>query len=124
MRERLGGVDVLVHMLVGSSAPAGGFAALDEEAWASELNLNLMPAIRLDRELVPDMVKRGSGVVIHVASMRHHLPLHQSTKRVNARLTRGQPPTISSEKPLVRLELGHGSRDGRGGIDRCGELSG
>ena len=78
-RERLGGVDVIVHMLGGSSAPPGGFAALSEEAWASELNLNLMPAIRLDRELVPDMVKRGSGVVIHVTSIQHHLPLHQST---------------------------------------------
>ena len=29
VRERLGGVDVIVHMLGGSSAPAGGFAALE-----------------------------------------------------------------------------------------------
>jgi len=78
-RERLGGVDIIVHMLGGSSAPVGGFAALGEEAWADELDLNLMPAVRLDRELVPDMVTRGSGVVIHVTSIQRELPLPAST---------------------------------------------
>ncbi|MFO1127405.1 MAG: SDR family NAD(P)-dependent oxidoreductase [Rhodospirillales bacterium] len=29
-RERLGGVDIIVHVLGGSSAPGGGFAALDD----------------------------------------------------------------------------------------------
>lgn len=79
VRERLGGVDIIVHMLGGSSAPAGGFKALTEQAWTKELDLNLMPAVRLDRELVPDMVARGSGVVIHVTSIQHQLPLHEST---------------------------------------------
>ncbi len=31
--DRLGGVDVLVHVLGGSAAPGGGFAALTEEHW-------------------------------------------------------------------------------------------
>lgn len=79
VRERLGGVDIIVHMLGGSAAPVGGFAALDEEAWANELALNLMPAVRLDRALVPDMVARGDGVVIHVASIQRQLPLPEST---------------------------------------------
>ena len=51
-RERLGAVDVIVHMLGGSSAPAGGFAALSDAEWVKELNLNLMAAVRLDRECV------------------------------------------------------------------------
>ena len=62
--DRLGGVDILVHMLGGSSAPAGGFAALDDDVWASELALNLMPAVRLDRALVPGMLEQGGGVVV------------------------------------------------------------
>lgn len=57
VRERMGGVDVIVHMLGGSSAPVGGFAALGETEWAKELDLNLMPAVRLDRALVPEMVR-------------------------------------------------------------------
>ncbi len=79
VRERLGGVDVIVHMLGGSSAPAGGFAALGDAEWRKELDLNLMPAIRLDRELVPAMVAQGHGVVIHVTSIQRALPLPEST---------------------------------------------
>ncbi|KAA0581419.1 SDR family oxidoreductase [Azospirillum sp. B21] len=79
VRERLGGVDVIVHMLGGSSAPAGGFAALSDAEWDKELDLNLMPAIRLDRELVPAMVAQGHGVVIHVTSIQRALPLPEST---------------------------------------------
>ncbi|MDM7957205.1 SDR family oxidoreductase [Blastomonas sp.] len=79
VHERLGGVDIIVHMLGGSSAPAGGFEALSDVLWASELDLNLMPAVRLDRELVPGMVERGKGVVIHVTSIQSRLPLPEAT---------------------------------------------
>lgn len=79
VRERLGGVDVVVHMLGGSSAPAGGFAALGDAAWARELDLNLLAAVRLDRELVPAMVAQGHGAVIHVTSIQRALPLPQAT---------------------------------------------
>ncbi len=78
-RDRLGRVDVIVHMLGGSSAPAGGFAALSDSTWRQELDLNLFPALRLDRALVPDMVTRGSGTVIHVTSIQRALPLPEST---------------------------------------------
>src|SRR5712691_5936765 len=40
VRDRLGGVDVLVHVLGGSSAPAGGFAVLDDEEWRRALDLD------------------------------------------------------------------------------------
>ena len=66
-------------MLGGSSAPAGGFSTLSDEEWKKELDLNLMPAVRLDRALLPAMVARGSGVVIHVTSIQRALPLPQST---------------------------------------------
>ena len=78
-RERLGEIDVIVHMLGGSSAPPGGFAALDDAEWKRELDLNLMPAVRLDRALLPAMVERGSGVVIHVGSIQSRLPLPEAT---------------------------------------------
>jgi hypothetical protein len=79
VHRRLGGVDILVHMLGGSSAPGGGFAALGEAEWQAELNLNLMPAVRLDRALVPGMVAQGAGVVVHVTSIQRTLPLPEAT---------------------------------------------
>ena len=78
-RDQLGGVDILVHMLGGSSAPPGGIAALGDAVWAQELDLNLMPAVRLDRALVPGMVAQGAGVVIHVTSIQHLMPLPEAT---------------------------------------------
>lgn len=79
VEERLGGVDVMVHVLGGSSAPAGGFALLDESVWQKELQLNLFPAVRLDRALLPGMMAQGSGVIIHVTSIQSRLPLPEST---------------------------------------------
>lgn len=77
--DRWGGVDIVVHMLGGSSAPAGGFAALDDREWAKELDLNLMPAVRLDRALLPGMITLGGGVVVHVTSIQRSLPLPEAT---------------------------------------------
>ena len=77
--ERWGGVDILVNVLGGSSAPGGGFAALDDAQWLHELNQNLMPAVRLDRALLPSMLAQGSGVIIHVSSIQRLLPLPEST---------------------------------------------
>lgn len=71
--------DVLVHNLGGSSSPGGGFAALTDEGWLDELNLNLLAAVRLDRALVPKMIEHGKGVVIHISSIQRQLPLPEST---------------------------------------------
>lgn len=75
----LGGVDIIVHVVGGSSAPAGGFAVLDDKEWRRALDLNLFPAVRLDRALIPNMIEQRSGVIIHVASIQRRLPLPEST---------------------------------------------
>ena len=77
--QQLGGIDIIVDVLGGSNAPGGGFAALDDTEWWKELNQNLMPAVRLDRALLPSMIEQGSGVVIHVTSIQRELPLPEST---------------------------------------------
>ncbi|WP_295980443.1 SDR family oxidoreductase [uncultured Variovorax sp.] len=79
VKQRWGTVDILINSLGGSSAPAGGFAALDDDIWLSELNLNLLSAVRLDRALLPAMLAKGAGVVLHVTSIQHVLPLPEST---------------------------------------------
>jgi NAD(P)-dependent dehydrogenase (short-subunit alcohol dehydrogenase family) len=79
VNEHLGAVDILVHVVGGSSAPTGGFAVLDDNEWDKALNQNLLAAVRLDRVLLPGMIKQGAGVVIHITSIQHELPLPEST---------------------------------------------
>ncbi|MGV1872570.1 SDR family oxidoreductase [Agrobacterium rosae] len=79
VQRELGGLDILVNMLGGSSAPSGGFAALTDAEWEKEFNLNFFPAVRLDRALIPGMIAQGSGVVIHVTSIQRNLPLPEAT---------------------------------------------
>lgn len=77
--RHLGGVDILINVVGGSSAPAGGFAVLDDAAWIRALDLNLMSAVRLDRALLPAMLEQGSGVILHVTSIQRVLPLPEAT---------------------------------------------
>ena len=77
--DRLGGVDIVVHVVGGSSSPAGGFAVHDENEWRRAIDLNLMPAVRIDRALLPSMLAQSSGVVIHVTSIQARLPLPDAT---------------------------------------------
>lgn len=79
VRDRLGGVDIMVHVVGGSSAPAGGFAVLDDDEWHRALDLNLFPAVRLDRALLPLMLEQGAGVIIHITSIQRELPLPDAT---------------------------------------------
>ena len=77
--RHLGGIDFVINVVGGSSAPGGGFARITDEIWQQELDLNLMSAVRLDRALLPAMIKQGSGVIIHVTSIQHELPLPEAT---------------------------------------------
>ncbi|OLP62698.1 short-chain dehydrogenase [Xaviernesmea oryzae] len=79
VQREFGGLDILVNVLGGSSAPSGGFVALSDAEWEKEFELNFFPAVRLDRALIPGMIAQGSGVVIHVTSIQRILPLYQAT---------------------------------------------
>jgi NAD(P)-dependent dehydrogenase (short-subunit alcohol dehydrogenase family) len=77
--SKFGRLDILVNNLGGSETPAGGFAALSDDDWEGALQTNLLAPIRLDRAFLPQMLERGSGVIIHIASIQGRLPLHDST---------------------------------------------
>ncbi len=77
--SKLGGVDIIAHVVGGSSSPGGGFIRQSEEEWKKQLDLNLFPAVRLDRLLVPAMLQQGRGSIVHVSSIQRSLPLYDST---------------------------------------------
>jgi len=77
--SRIGGAQILVHVAGGSAAPAGGFAALTDQHWLDELQLNLLGAVRLDRALVHAMIEAGAGAIVHVGSIQSRMPLYDGT---------------------------------------------
>jgi len=74
-----GALQIVVHVVGGSSSSSGGFAALTEQDWLDELNLNLLGAVRLDRRLLPPMIEAKTGAVVHVSSIQRSMPLYQAT---------------------------------------------
>lgn len=77
-RTGLGGVDILVHVLGGTSSPPGGVLAVTDEHWQRDLDLNLLSAVRLDRAVLPSMLAQGSGVIVHVTSIQSRMPLNET----------------------------------------------
>jgi NAD(P)-dependent dehydrogenase (short-subunit alcohol dehydrogenase family) len=57
------------------TAPSGGFVTVTDELWQQAINENLFPAVRLDRGLLPSMIERGSGVIVHVSSIQRKVNL-------------------------------------------------
>jgi NAD(P)-dependent dehydrogenase (short-subunit alcohol dehydrogenase family) len=123
VRDRLGGIDVIVHVVGGSSAPAGGFAVLDDNEWHKALDQNLFAAVRLDRALLPAMIAQGSGVIIHITSIQRQLPLPEATiayaaaKAALSNYSKGLSKEVSpTGVRVVRVSPGWVETDGAVGL--------
>src|SRR4029077_9776507 len=123
VNNRLGGVDVVVHVVGGSSAPAGGFAVLDDREWQRAVDVNLFPAVRLDRALLPAMLERGTGVIIHVTSIQSQMPLPDATiayaaaKAALANYSKARSKEVSPKGiRVVRVSPGWVETDGAVGL--------
>lgn len=77
--DEFGALDLLVHVVGGSSSSPEGFVTVDDDVWQSLLETDLLSAVRLDRELLPAMVAAGSGAVVRVTSIQRRLPLYEAT---------------------------------------------
>ena len=123
VRDRLGGIDIMVHVVGGSSAPAGGFAVLDDNEWHQALDQNLFAAVRLDRALLPSMIEQGSGVIIHITSIQRQLPLPEATiayaaaKAALSNYSKGLSKEVSPKGVrVVRVSPGWVETDGAVGL--------
>ena len=123
VHRRLGGIDIIVHVVGGSSAPAGGFAVLDDREWQRALDVNLLAAVRLDRGLLPAMLEQRSGVIIHITSIQSRLPLPDATiayaaaKAALANYSKGLSKEVSQQGiRVVRVSPGWVETDGAVGL--------
>jgi len=123
VRDRLGGIDIIVHVVGGSSAPAGGFAVLDDNEWHKALDQNLFAAVRLDRALLPSMIEQGSGAIIHITSIQRQLPLPEATiayaaaKAALSNYSKGLSKEVSPKGVrVVRVSPGWVETDGAVGL--------
>lgn len=82
--ELFGGVDILINNMGANTFPGGGFSSLEDEHWNEALQVNLLSSVRLDRALLPNMLKRKSGVIIHISSTSGKLPIWESTMAYTA----------------------------------------
>lgn len=121
--QRWGGVDIVVHVAGGSSAPAGGYRVLDDGQWQDALALNLLAAVRIDRALLPSMVEQRSGVVVHVTSIQAELPLPDATlayaaaKAALSNYSKGLSKEVSPKGVrVVRVSPGWVETDGAVGL--------
>jgi NAD(P)-dependent dehydrogenase (short-subunit alcohol dehydrogenase family) len=72
--RELGGADVIVHCVGASFAKPGGTLALSDADWDASLATNLLSAVRIDRQLLPGMVRQGAGSIVHVSSAQWKRP--------------------------------------------------
>jgi 3-oxoacyl-[acyl-carrier protein] reductase len=70
---RWGTVNILVNNAGGP--PPGTFADVDDSAWQSAFELNLLSTIRFIREVVPHMRKAGGGAIINIQSVSVKEPI-------------------------------------------------
>jgi 3-oxoacyl-[acyl-carrier protein] reductase len=66
--EEWGGLDILVNN-VGGLIETGQFEDLDDEAWSSSFQLNLMPTVKFSREALPHLKRSRHPRIINVSSM-------------------------------------------------------
>src|SRR5678815_1976116 len=111
--EHIGGIDILIHNVGGSSARGGGALALTDDDWQHAFDTNLFGAVRLDRAFLPSMIKQCSGVIIHISSIQRTLPLYDATlayaaaKAALTNYSKGLSKEVASKGIRVNLSLIH-----------------
>jgi NAD(P)-dependent dehydrogenase (short-subunit alcohol dehydrogenase family) len=73
------GVDILINNMGANIFPGGGFGTLNDEHWDQAFQVNLFSAVRMDKALLPQMLARKNGVIIHISSTTGQFPVWEST---------------------------------------------
>jgi 3-oxoacyl-[acyl-carrier protein] reductase len=69
----LGGVDILVNN--GGAPPLGALDKWSDDDWDKAVDRNLKSVIRMTREVVPHMRKRGGGRIVNITALSVRQPI-------------------------------------------------
>jgi NAD(P)-dependent dehydrogenase (short-subunit alcohol dehydrogenase family) len=67
-------VDILVNNVGSAPARTGGFLSVTDEQWQASIGLNLLPAVRATRSVLPVMLAAGRGSIVNISSVNASLP--------------------------------------------------
>jgi NAD(P)-dependent dehydrogenase (short-subunit alcohol dehydrogenase family) len=69
-----GPVDILVNNAGAVTPRVDGFLSVTDEQWWQSLQLTLMAAVRVTREVLPHMLERQHGTIVNTTSVNSTLP--------------------------------------------------
>ncbi|RYY41260.1 MAG: SDR family oxidoreductase [Chitinophagaceae bacterium] len=79
IREKYGKVDIVVNNAGANLSPGGGFSTLADEHWHQDWQLNFMAAVRINKALLPAMIGKGSGAILHISTVAALQPIWEMT---------------------------------------------
>ncbi len=77
--EHYGKIDVIVNNAGANLSPGGGYSTLHDEHWERDWQLNFMSAVRVNKALLPAMIKQGSGSIINISTGAAKQPIWDMT---------------------------------------------
>lgn len=100
-----GGLDILVNN-VGMILKLGTFLDLQDEDWEDSFKINLMPAVRLTRLLLPALKNSSAGRIINISSIAagrpgELFPHYSAMKAALSNLTVSLSQTLAADNILV-----------------------
>ncbi|WP_442591260.1 SDR family oxidoreductase [Pedobacter sp. AW31-3R] len=77
--EKYGRIDIIVNNAGANLSPGGGFDALLDEHWYNDWQLNFLSVVRLNKSLLPIMIRQKSGVIINISTGAAKQPIWEMT---------------------------------------------
>jgi NAD(P)-dependent dehydrogenase (short-subunit alcohol dehydrogenase family) len=82
--SKYGRIDIIINNAGANLSPGGGFSTLSDEDWSNDWQLNFMSAVRINKALLPAMIRQGGGVIIHISTGAAKVPVWEMTMSYSA----------------------------------------
>ncbi len=77
--KKYGKIDIIVNNAGANLSPGGGFSVLSDEHWNNDWQLNFMSAVRINKALLPTMIKQKNVVIVNISTGAAKQPIWEMT---------------------------------------------